>query len=273
MSGLSMFLQDEIGGYERMWADAGAHRYDRHAHDEYSIIVLTEGEKIFRLGATEQVVRAGQVIVVTPGESHDCEALHGIDWAHRCWYVSPQFVAALMGDPSFETQPSTGGGVIDDPALAHRLCTVHSAALKAPDQSFSAEADALSTAFQKLQMANDPSASPKVTSKLRRSRIYEAALRDEHTEKLDLDWLAELGRVSKYQVIRDLTEARGMSPGRLLKDIRLRRSKELLRTGTDIVRVCQDLGFADQSHFTRAFRAAYGITPGQYSRYFRSNAA
>ena len=33
--------------------------------------------------------------------------------------------------------------------------------------------------------------------------------------------------------------------------------------------IALDAGFADQSHFTRVFRQAYGQTPGQYARSLR----
>jgi AraC family transcriptional regulator len=33
--------------------------------------------------------------------------------------------------------------------------------------------------------------------------------------------------------------------------------------------IALDAGFADQSHFTRVFRQAFGQTPGQYARSLR----
>jgi AraC-like DNA-binding protein len=33
--------------------------------------------------------------------------------------------------------------------------------------------------------------------------------------------------------------------------------------------IALDAGFADQSHFTRVFRRAFGETPGQYARALR----
>ncbi|MFS9669498.1 helix-turn-helix domain-containing protein [Klebsiella pneumoniae] len=46
--------------------------------------------------------------------------------------------------------------------------------------------------------------------------------------------------------------------------MRTRRAKGLLRQGRAAGEVAHDLGFADQSHLNRHFRAAYGITPGRY---------
>jgi AraC-like DNA-binding protein len=40
-----------------------------------------------------------------------------------------------------------------------------------------------------------------------------------------------------------------------------------------IARIALDAGFADQSHFTRAFRRYAGLTPAQYRRAFETPAS
>jgi AraC-like DNA-binding protein len=38
------------------------------------------------------------------------------------------------------------------------------------------------------------------------------------------------------------------------------------RDGIPAVRVAMETGFTDQSHLTRHFKRAFGVTPGQYAR-------
>jgi len=47
--------------------------------------------------------------------------------------------------------------------------------------------------------------------------------------------------------------------------VRLRHAKRLLRSEAPIARIAVDVGFADQSHLTRRFQRAFGITPGQFA--------
>ncbi|HEX9919470.1 MAG TPA: helix-turn-helix domain-containing protein, partial [Pyrinomonadaceae bacterium] len=57
----------------------------------------------------------------------------------------------------------------------------------------------------------------------------------------------------------------GSSPARYLKALRLERARELLETTFLSVKEIRALvGFNDDSHFARDFRATYGLTPQQY---------
>jgi AraC family chemosensory pili system transcriptional regulator ChpD len=51
--------------------------------------------------------------------------------------------------------------------------------------------------------------------------------------------------------------------------LRTRRALALLRAGVAVGDAAHALGFADQSHLTRHFRSAYGISPGRYQRTLR----
>lgn len=59
----------------------------------------------------------------------------------------------------------------------------------------------------------------------------------------------------------------GLSPKWLIQRRRLHDAADLLRAGAsvDLARVAADLGYADQAHFTRDFRAVTGLTPGEFS--------
>ena len=58
------------------------------------------------------------------------------------------------------------------------------------------------------------------------------------------------------------------SPAEYLRRIRVRRACELLaREEETLTAIAFATGFADQSHFTRNFRRAVGVTPGQYRRW------
>ena len=81
---------------------------------------------------------------------------------------------------------------------------------------------------------------------------------------LPLDHLGDELGLSKFHLLRAFQKETGLSPRQWAMQLRTRRAKSLLRNGVAAGEVAHDLGFADQSHLNRHFRAAYGITPGRY---------
>ncbi len=86
-------------------------------------------------------------------------------------------------------------------------------------------------------------------------------------EDLVLDDLAAAARISKYHFARLFRSATGCSPMAYVMRSRIERAKDMLREDCGlIVEVALELGFCDQSHFTRSFRRETGHTPGEYLR-------
>ncbi|HYG41405.1 MAG TPA: helix-turn-helix transcriptional regulator, partial [Bordetella sp.] len=72
--------------------------------------------------------------------------------------------------------------------------------------------------------------------------------------------------MSRYQFIRAFRHATGMTPHAYQLDLRIVQARRLLRDGHSLSRIAHDLGFADQSHFQRAFKQRVAATPGMYRR-------
>jgi AraC-like DNA-binding protein len=57
----------------------------------------------------------------------------------------------------------------------------------------------------------------------------------------------------------------GATPFALLRDLRLEKSRTLLKSQTgNVTQVAMDVGYASLSHFAKAFKKKYGISPKQY---------
>lgn len=67
---------------------------------------------------------------------------------------------------------------------------------------------------------------------------------------------------SRFNVV--FAETFGTTPHRYLLRLRIEHAKELLRNGYPIKVASEYCGFADVHYFTKAFKSAVGVTPGQY---------
>ncbi len=86
-------------------------------------------------------------------------------------------------------------------------------------------------------------------------------------EDLALEELAALVSLSAKHFARVFRQSTGTPPHRWLIERRLDRAKAMLVEGDlNLAEIALACGFADQSHFTAAFRKLVGMTPGSYRR-------
>jgi AraC family transcriptional regulator len=87
--------------------------------------------------------------------------------------------------------------------------------------------------------------------------------------KLSREEMARAAGLSVSYFSKVFTQCIGLSPHQYLVRCRLRHGKKLLATleeNLSIVDVAAEAGFADQAHFCRHFRRAYGVSPLAFRR-------
>lgn len=92
-------------------------------------------------------------------------------------------------------------------------------------------------------------------------------LRRHRAEKLPLKDAARLCGMSPAQFTRSFKQVAGMSYVAYVTHVRLADATRLLRAGEmSIAEIADRTGFADQSHFDRRFKRAFGVTPREYQQ-------
>jgi AraC family transcriptional regulator len=89
----------------------------------------------------------------------------------------------------------------------------------------------------------------------------------EHLEaELSLDHLAAVAHVSPFHFARLFKHSTGLPPHQYVIAHRVERAKKLLsgRRHPTLAEVATEVGFANQSHFTRHFKRLVGVTPRQF---------
>jgi AraC-like DNA-binding protein len=84
---------------------------------------------------------------------------------------------------------------------------------------------------------------------------------------LDIGELAGILRMSPSHFTRSFNRSVGTTPHRYVIQCRVAKARELLsKTNLPLTDIALDIGFSDQSHFSRRFQELVGVPPGAYRR-------
>jgi AraC family transcriptional regulator len=95
----------------------------------------------------------------------------------------------------------------------------------------------------------------------------DAFLRDRFAQPLTLSDVARAAGVHSAHLARTFRRHHGHSVAGHIRRLRLEAAHALLREkAPSLAEIADACGFSDQSHFTRHYRAAYGVTPAVFRR-------
>jgi AraC-like DNA-binding protein len=253
------------GGVELFRAWFAGEAYQKHRHDTYAVGVTDCGVQVFAYRGSVRTSTPTQVVVLYPDEVHDGRAGTEEGFGYRIVYVEPSHLSealrVICGRPC--PLPFVREPVSTNARLSHAVAE----AFRAPLESLAvdslivdlaeglmagAEADGRLAVSQRVDV-----------SALERARQF---LHAESTRVVHSTELESITGLTRYDLARQFRIMFGTSPYRYLLMRRLDFARERIHRGRPLAEVACDAGFADQAHFTRAFKAAFGLTPARYRR-------
>jgi AraC-like DNA-binding protein len=254
-----------VDGVDLLRWDASTHRYARHSHEGYALGVVEAGAHAFAARGQTWTAVPGCVIVVNPEDAHDGRpATRSDEYSYRMIYVDRAVMAAAVDEAAGRrvATPFFAEAVVDDVGLAGQLREAHRAGER-PESRLESEA-LLITALVELSRRHG-GATAAVDRERRCPREVALAreyLREHFADDCSLAELAALAGVDRFQLLRAFRQHVGLPPHLYQTQLRLRYAKRLMAAGESAAIVAATVGFSDQSHLIRKFKAAYGITPG-----------
>lgn len=222
-----------------------------HWHDAWSFGAIVAGRCRCSVGGRPFEGTPGDLVAIAPGTVHT-GALHAGDPRHGVLVVM-FYVPAVWLDHRRLPVPARSGRV-HRPGIARAAAALQDA--DAAQAWLLRAIPALARGLHDEPASPDERPTPATRTLL--ARLRRAVLDGEHT----VSGMARRCDVSREHLHRVVTRTLGMTPRDYLRTVRLHRARLRVLDGAPIATVAAECGFADQAHFTRWFRRAFGYTPG-----------
>lgn len=250
-------------GVEFLEAWFQRHAYQKHRHDTYAICLTTTGVQAFNYRGTGEISTPGQVVVLHPDEVHDGHAGTEEGFGYRMLYIEPalnfEAVQVLCGKGC--SLPFVRVPVVMNPKLSAAITS-----------AFQGTGEPLAIDSLVVQLAEGLIEADPSCREVRLPRHLDVAALERAREFLDAEKrrvvrsveLEAVTGLTRYDLARQFRLMCGTSPYRYSLMRRLAFAREQIARHRPLVEAASEAGFADQAHFTRMFRAAFGLTPARY---------
>lgn len=248
-------------GFERLEAFFAGHGFDPHRHDTYAIGLTLHGVQSFGYRGTTVHSTPGQAIVLHPDEVHDGRAGTEAGFRYRMAYIEPRLIQAALG--ARMPLPFVGEAVVDDALL---ISSITPTLLDLDMQLEDLHLDQIILAVAEALVALDRSSSRKEIRNVSvRAVTHVREFLDANSgQMVSSNQVEAIGGLNRFALARHFRTCLGTSPYRYLVMRRLDHARHLILSGSSIAEAAASSGFADQSHMTRQFKRAYGLSPGRW---------
>ena len=247
-------------GVERAAVYLSATAFAPHRHDTYAIGITTAGVQTFRYRGARRVCLPGQLHILHPGETHDGAAATGTGFGYRILYLAPELIRDARGgralpfvaDPVQDLMPASQGmaGLVAD--------------IDEPVSDLGRVEIAVTIADALSALSGQPGHDRAVID-VRAAGLAREFLVAHAREQTPASALEKITGTDRFTLARHFRRAFGTSPDRYRTRRRLDLARAAIENGIPLAQAAADAGFADQSHMTRQFKQAYGLTPARWA--------
>ncbi|MBP2652185.1 MAG: transcriptional regulator, AraC family [Firmicutes bacterium] len=261
----------ELSSVEVMEASYHKQSFSRHTHECYAFGVITGGRLDFIYQHKNWQANPGDINLVVPGEVHDGHGAMGGGWSYKMLYMPVEILREVNFEiTGTDSLPYFLHGVISHNYLGNSFQSLHKILLS--DEATFLQKDSMLrqwlTSF--ITMYSEPK-----TNFLSKRRQEDKAVRltidylnEHYMNKISLKDLAVVAGLSSYYLLHVFKDVVGMPPHLYQQQLRVWKAKQLIAKKNSLAAISNEIGFADQSHFSRQFKKVIGLTPAQYQKMF-----
>ena len=258
---VNFFRSASVPGAELLIANNSTRMW-RVFHETYTLCSCAQAAASWRYGVNDLFVGDHGSMLMEPGETHFNTAVNK-PADYKIIFIPPALVTDAARELGLASIPHLRCASSNDPKLfftVYRFCgAVESGASVLEQQSLFTECVQML-----LENTERRPQQPRGRNEHYAVARIKRYLQERFAEPVSLDELVTLTGLSRYHLVRTFTKHVGVAPHTYQILLRIARASTLLRVGVSPVCASNELGFADQSHFTRHFKRCWGVTPSNY---------
>lgn len=256
-----------------------------HSHDFYELYLFIGGDASYIIESGHYRLKPNDILLIPPQTLHQLDINDSTETYERIvLWINPKFMRSLSTKSTdlsycFQACAEKNHYIIRDYALSQNLKELLYNLYNLNDRDYFGKdiecenlirESLLSLCKHQKSAQNATSISMFEHSNQTIAEILKYI--DEHiAETLSLDVIADNVYLSKFYVSRLFKQETNTTPHQYILKKRLTLSKRYIENDVSIAEVCARCGFLDYSHFFRAFKAEFGLTPKQYYSLVKGN--
>ena len=248
--------------------DANYHKFafQRHYHLDFHIGLITDGEQKFHYQGQSYRAGCGQMVIMPPDELHDGQSMRDSGYQVKVFSIDPCWLSDLADLKRSSDIIRFDQLIIEDPKAFVPLTQLHRSLTDSTLSQLAKDClpyEGFGYLFQRYGALEQKTIIPLGNQSI-------ATLKEFLVENLDqpvkLEQLSQLCQLSPTQFQRHFKAKVGLTPYAWLSRLRLEHGMKLLKSGLAGTEVAHQVGFYDQAHFSKAFKATYGVSPSEIRR-------
>jgi len=248
--------------------------YKEHFHTTLSIGAIVEGVASFRSNKEHLTLHQNMLVALNPFVLHSCNPIKSKFRSYYMLYIDTNWAYNLQKNifTNIDSFIPISKSLIDNQNDYNKFIQLNRVLLdkdilylqkqESLENFFSYFFKKYCNANRNFYESNNPN---KNILKIKKAKAY---IEQNYNKNLTIEEIAKSVDISPFYFSRIFKNYTNISLHQYLLNIRVEKAKELLKnSSTPLAILAQELGFNDQSHFNRVFKALTTCTPYEYRKY------
>ena len=260
-----IFTDKKLPFVELRYSNSNMH-YKKHFHETFSLGVNKKGVSIYVNNDTSYTLDKNMLSIINPNIVHSCNSCSDILNVYYMLYLNTNWCASIQKiiNKNVNTFVNVPVDILEDKIFYNEY--INLCEFLFSDNYILDKEDALYSFFIKFFSLFLDETKEEIIDK--RFTGIVSYLEKNYKENISIDDLSKEFDLNPFYIIRLFKSEMNMTPHAYLLNLKINKSKELLKKNYSIVDTALECGFFDQSHFHKNFLKIVACTPNEYKLNF-----